>query len=77
MRAQERVRLRVRLGGCHQFCPGREEGAFPYGTVGAYLKQAISISRSQRSGSVGADRSHGGDQDASYQIQRVGKSGAG
>jgi excisionase family DNA binding protein len=54
-----------------------EEGAFPYGTVGAYLKEAISIARSQRAGSVGPESSHGGDQDASYQVQSVGKSGAG
>ena len=42
-------------------------GDFPSGSVGAYLKEAIEISRSQRAGQIGPDDAAGGlEQDASY-----------
>jgi hypothetical protein len=54
-----------------------EQGAFPEGTVGAYLKEAIAISRSQRQGEVGGEWSNGGDQDDSYLRPHQGSSHAG
>jgi excisionase family DNA binding protein len=54
-----------------------EQGAFPEGTVGAYLKEAIAISRSQRQGEVGGEWSNGGDQDDSYLRPNQGSSHAG
>jgi excisionase family DNA binding protein len=57
-----------------------DEGAFPQGTVGAYLKEAISIARRQRSGSVGpdgaADGATDGEQDSTYQLPPLDRSGA-
>jgi excisionase family DNA binding protein len=48
-----------------------ETGDFPKGSVGAYLKEAISISRSQRAGQVGMGESDGGlEQDESYLDER-------
>ena len=43
-----------------------EAGEFPKGSVGAYLKEAIAISRRQQSGTVGPDGSDRLDQDDSY-----------
>ena len=46
-------------------------GDFPSGSVGAYLKEAIAISRSQRAGQVGpGEESSGLEQDASYLEER-------
>lgn len=51
-----------------------EAGDFPKGSVGAYLKEAISISRSQRAGQVGPDESDEGlVQDESYLDERGSK----
>lgn len=44
-----------------------EAGEFPMGSVGAYLKEAISISRSQRAGHVGAGNTDPSVQDEDYQ----------
>jgi excisionase family DNA binding protein len=43
-----------------------EAGEFPQGSVGAYLKQAIGVSRHQQAGQVGPDGRNGLDQDADY-----------
>lgn len=43
-----------------------EAGDFPVGSVGAYLKQAIGITRDQRSGRVGPDGRNDRAQDDSY-----------
>jgi excisionase family DNA binding protein len=43
-----------------------EAGAFPVGSVGAYLKEAIGITRDQQSGQVGPGGRNGRDQDAAY-----------
>lgn len=43
-----------------------ETGDFPVGTVGAYLKQAIGLTRDQQSGQVGKNGRNRRDQDASY-----------
>lgn len=48
-----------------------EAGEFPQGSVGAYLKEAISISRSQRTGQVAqGDADAGLEQDDSYLDER-------
>lgn len=44
-----------------------EAGEFPMGSVGAYLKEAISISRSQRSGQIATPNSDPSRQDADYE----------
>ena len=44
-----------------------EAGEFPKGSVGAYLKEAISISRSQRSGQVATPNTDPSRQDADYE----------
>jgi excisionase family DNA binding protein len=44
-----------------------EAGEFPKGSVGAYLKEAISISRSQRSGQVATPNADPSRQDADYE----------
>jgi len=44
-----------------------EAGEFPSGSVGAYLKEAIAISRSQRRGQVGPNNSDPSVQDESYE----------
>jgi hypothetical protein len=44
-----------------------EAGEFPVGSVGAYLKEAIAISRSQRRGHVGPDNVDPSVQDDSYE----------
>jgi hypothetical protein len=43
-----------------------ETGEFPVGSVGAYLKEAISISKQQRRGQVGPKNEDPSIQDASY-----------
>ena len=43
-----------------------EAGEFPSGSVGAYLKEAIAISRSQRRGQVGPNNADPALQDDSY-----------
>ena len=44
-----------------------EAGEFPMGSVGAYLKEAISISRSQRSGQVAKPNNDPSRQDEEYE----------
>ena len=44
-----------------------EAGEFPMGSVGAYLKEAIAISRSQRSGQVASPNTDPSRQDADYE----------
>lgn len=43
-----------------------EAGEFPQGSVGAYLKEAISLARQQRAGRVGPDNQDPALQDDSY-----------
>ena len=43
-----------------------EAGEFPSGSVGAYLKEAIAMSRSQRRGQVGPDNADPALQDDNY-----------
>jgi excisionase family DNA binding protein len=43
-----------------------EAGEFPRGTIGAYLKEAIGLSRQQQAGQVGPDGRNQRDQDADY-----------
>jgi excisionase family DNA binding protein len=45
-----------------------EAGDFPMGSVGAYLKEAIAISRAQRAGQVGAGNTDPALQDEDYEI---------
>lgn len=53
-----------------------EAGEFPKGSVGAYLKEAIAISRSQRAGQVGPDTEDRGlAQDDTYLDERASKLG--
>ena len=47
-----------------------EAGDFPVGSVGAYLKEAIAISRSQRRGQVGPDNVDPAVQDDDYEEER-------
>lgn len=44
-----------------------EAGEFPQGSVGAYLKEAISIARSQRRGTVAPENADSSVQDADYE----------
>jgi excisionase family DNA binding protein len=44
-----------------------EAGEFPSGSVGAYLKEAIAVSRSQRRGQAGSDGADPALQDDSYE----------
>lgn len=56
-----------RVFGAHpEITQAIEAGAFPVGTVGAYLKEAIGISRDQQSGQVGPSGRNERDQDAAY-----------
>jgi excisionase family DNA binding protein len=47
-----------------------EAGEFPVGSVGAYLKEAIAISRSQRRGQVGPHNEDPSLQDDDYEGER-------
>jgi hypothetical protein len=56
-----------RVFGAHpEITQAIEAGAFPVGSVGAYLKQAIGMARDQQSVQPGPDGRNARDQDAAY-----------
>ena len=71
VRALERVfndpHTWLRVFGSHpEVTQSIETGDFPIGTVGAYLQQAISLTRDQRAGRVADNGRNDRGQDASY-----------
>ena len=71
LRALERVfndhETWTRVFGAHpEVTQSIETGDFPSGSVGAWLKEAIAISRQQQGGQVGPEGRNGFDQDADY-----------